>query len=80
MFSFFSLLASYQEENKMNSLNIAVVMAPIMLCPQHLDPATMMANQGTTISIIQEMIDHSKLLFEQIKLKKLEIDSAHSSV
>jgi len=72
IFSFFSLLASYSEENKMNSQNIAVVMAPIMLNPPSLD-ASSMAKQNDTIDIIRYIIDNAKELFANIKDKRQQI-------
>jgi len=71
MFAFFALLASYSAENKMNTHNIAVVMAPIMLTSSCADPQSLMANQSTVISIIQEMIDH-KSIFTNIRAKRLD--------
>jgi len=76
IFSFFSLLASYSEENKMNSQNIAVVMAPIMLTPPSLDPS-MMTKQNVTIDIIKYLIDNSKEIFANIKQKKIEAENAN---
>ena len=72
IFAFFALLASYEEENKMSSFNIAVVMAPIMLPPVVMDMAAV-ALQGRSIAVIQAIIDNSKIVFEDIKLRKQQL-------
>ena len=55
----------------MNSQNIAVVMAPIMLTPPSLDPS-MISKQSETIDIIKYIIDNSKEIFANIKEKRQE--------
>lgn len=79
LFSFFSLLASYESENKMTPQNIAIVMAPIMLRSPSPDLFT---KQNESVKVITDLIELSKDVFVDIKnqnFTKLSADLSSSS-
>lgn len=70
IFSFFFLLASYKDVNKMNESNIAIVMAPILLYTKVNDLASC-SRQSTSNEVIEDLIVNYKSIFTVCTTKQL---------